>query len=348
MRKFATLRRLFDDRALYCQLVVTRRCNLACGYCNEFDAVSRPVPFATLARRMDHLVDVLGVTIMDFLGGEPLLHPQIAELVAYAKRKGCWTNIITNGLLLSDRLVAALNEAGLDSMCVSIDRVTPTDFTHKALRPLRRKLEALRRGARFQVECNAVLCEETLDEFEALVGELEAMGFAVRCGVRHYAGRVELNARLREKLEWFHSHFRHWRIAPLMDLHRARMRGEAPEWKCTGGYKFLYVDEFGTVKACSQVGLPRPRNVLELTVADLKANDVHKPCERDCGVSCVIQTSLLTAHPVRYAARCLAHLVATRGNGVAYGGLKKAGAGQASRARALSRRAGAGGRGAAG
>ncbi|MGH7505542.1 MAG: radical SAM protein [Longimicrobiales bacterium] len=326
MRKLATLKRLFDDRALYCQLIVTRRCNLACGYCNEFDRVSQPVPFDDLVARMDRLVDVLGVTIMDFLGGEPLMHPRMAELVAYAKAKGCWTNIITNGLLLSERMVAALNEAGLDSMCVSIDRVNPTDFTHKGLRPLRRKLETLRRHAKFQVETNTVLCEETLDEFEELVLALKALGFPVRCGVRHHDGRLELNERLEAKLHWFHEHFRHWRIAPMMDLHQARLRGETPEWKCTGGYKFLYVDEFGTVKACSQVALQRPVDVIAMTPADLRANDVHKPCERDCGVSCVIQTSLLTRTPVRYASRCVQHLVATRGQGAAYGGFRRASA----------------------
>ncbi len=34
------------------QLVVTRRCNLTCGYCNEFDRTSEPVPFDALAERL--------------------------------------------------------------------------------------------------------------------------------------------------------------------------------------------------------------------------------------------------------------------------------------------------------
>lgn len=106
----------------------------------------------------------------------------------------------------------------------------------------------------------------------------------------------------------------------MMDLYRARIEGKEPQWKCTGGYKFLYVDEFGTVKACSQVPLREPKHVLDTTVADLKANDCHKPCEKDCGVSCVIQTSLITANPVGYALRCVSHLLETRGQGVAYGG----------------------------
>lgn len=323
MKKLATLSRLFDDRALYCQLIVTRRCNLACGYCNEYDDHSEPVPYEDLVAWIDHTVDELGVTIMDFLGGEPLLHPRLPDLIAHAKSRGCWTNIITNGLLLGPKVVDALNEAGLDSMAVSIDRINPTGYTHKALRPIRRKLEHLREHARFQVETNTVLCEETLDEFEELVGALKALGFPVRTGVVHDQGRLHMNPRLEEKLDWFNANFRHWRIAPMMDLHRARMRGENPEWKCAGGYKYLYVDEFGIVKACSQVSLREERHVLDMTAADLKANDYHKECEDDCGVSCVIQTSLITSNPAAYAARCLQHVVSTRGQGASLGGIRK-------------------------
>ena len=312
MRKLATLARLFDDRALYCQLIVTRRCNLACGYCNEFDKVSQPVPYDVLVGRIDHLVDELGVTIMDFLGGEPLLHPQIADIVRHARSRGCWTNIITNAFLLSDKRIDELNEAGLDSMCVSIDRVHPTDFTHKGLRPLMKRLRSLKAKARFHVETNTVLCEETMDEFEELVMTLRGLGFSVRCGVRHYEGRLDINGQLREKLEWFHENFRHWRIAPMLDLHRARLAGTQPNWTCTGGYKFLYVDEFGTVKACSQVSLARSQNVTSMKRSDLKTNAVKKGCEGECGVSCVIQTSLITQRPLQYAARCAQHVVTSR------------------------------------
>lgn len=323
MRKLATLKRLVDHKALYCQLIITRRCNLACGYCNEYDHTSKPVPYETLVRYIDHAVDELGVTIMDFLGGEPLLHPRVVDLVRHARARGCWVNIITNGFLLSADLVDRLNDAGLDSMAVSIDRIEPTDYTQKGLRPIRKKLDHLRRGARFQVETNTVLCDETLGGFRALVAELKEMGFPVRASVVHDRGRARPDPRLVAEYEWFQRHFRHYRTAPLMDMMHARARGEAPEWKCTGGYKFLYVDEFGMIRACSQVALPEPRHILDTRAADLKENDRHKPCEAECGVSCVIQTSLLTRNPLGYAARCATHLVSTRGEGAALGGVRK-------------------------
>jgi MoaA/NifB/PqqE/SkfB family radical SAM enzyme len=175
--------------------------------------------------------------------------------------------------------------------------------------PLRKKLRRLREDAKFRVEVNVVLCEETLDEFEAVVEEIKRLGFPVRCGVRHYAGRIELSDALRAKFDWFQENFRHWRIAPMLDLHRARLAGKPANWKCSGGFKYLYVDEFGTVRACSQVHLAERRNIMDMTLAHLKSNDCHKECEKECGVSCVIQTSLGTQKPIRYALRCAQHVI---------------------------------------
>ena len=54
------------------QIVPIRRCNLACTYCNVFDAVSALVSLAEMLRRVDQL-GRLGTTIITISGGEPLL-----------------------------------------------------------------------------------------------------------------------------------------------------------------------------------------------------------------------------------------------------------------------------------
>src|SRR5437773_280848 len=72
---------------LLVQLVVTRRCNLACGYCDEFDASSPPVETALLERRIDHAAG-LGTLVLTLTGGEPLLHPQLDTLIARAVSGG--------------------------------------------------------------------------------------------------------------------------------------------------------------------------------------------------------------------------------------------------------------------
>jgi short-subunit dehydrogenase/MoaA/NifB/PqqE/SkfB family radical SAM enzyme len=65
------------------------------------------------------------VTSIEFTGGgEPLFQPQLTQWVAEAKKAGCETGILTNGLLLSKERAGKLIEAGLDWICVSLDGAT--------------------------------------------------------------------------------------------------------------------------------------------------------------------------------------------------------------------------------
>src|SRR5260370_10711882 len=98
--------------------MVPRRCNLDCGYWPEYDGHSPETPFDTLRERIDALHQ-LGVLNIALLGGEPLLHRRIAEVVAHADRQA-QVSITTNGFLISDRLRQGLNTAGLADNRASI------------------------------------------------------------------------------------------------------------------------------------------------------------------------------------------------------------------------------------
>ncbi len=88
------------DRPLMVNLIVTRRCNLSCGYCVEYDKVSPPVPLATLKARIDKLAE-LRTVIVTLTGGETLLHPDIIELVRYVHDRGMVPALNTNAYLLN-------------------------------------------------------------------------------------------------------------------------------------------------------------------------------------------------------------------------------------------------------
>src|SRR5215472_9862512 len=81
-------------------IVPIRRCNLACTYCNEYDDFSKPVPLAVMLRRVDRLVE-LGTTVITISGGEPLLHPEIDQIIHQIRRGGSVATLITNGYLLT-------------------------------------------------------------------------------------------------------------------------------------------------------------------------------------------------------------------------------------------------------
>src|ERR1700754_940928 len=93
---------------LLAQVVVTRRCNLACGYCNEYDDFSSPVPTRELLARVDHLAKLKTASIT-FTGGEPLLHPDLDKVIAAARAHGMIVTIITNGFKLTRKWIDRFN-----------------------------------------------------------------------------------------------------------------------------------------------------------------------------------------------------------------------------------------------
>lgn len=62
-------------------IIPIRRCNLSCAYCNEYDDYSKPVPTEVMLERIDWLGQ-LGTTIITTSGGEPLLHPDLDQIIA--------------------------------------------------------------------------------------------------------------------------------------------------------------------------------------------------------------------------------------------------------------------------
>jgi len=81
-----------------CNYYLTYRCNATCGFCDIWE---RPSPYVTLENFQQNVRDLkaLGVKVIDFTGGEPLLHRQLDQLLRIAKSHGMITTVTTNGLL---------------------------------------------------------------------------------------------------------------------------------------------------------------------------------------------------------------------------------------------------------
>jgi len=87
------------DHPLLAHIIPTRRCNLACEYCNEYDDFSKPVPTEAMFQRVDKLA-ALGTAVITISGGEPLLHPKLYEIIHRIRKCGMIAGLITNGYLL--------------------------------------------------------------------------------------------------------------------------------------------------------------------------------------------------------------------------------------------------------
>src|SRR3982750_4824014 len=144
------------DHPILAQIIPTRRCNLACTYCNEFDKDSRPVATSEMLQRIDKLGE-LGTSIITFSGGEPTLHPDLDLLIRRVRQRGAIATLITNGYLLTPDRIKRLNHAGLDYLQISIDNVQPDEVSKKSLKVLDRKLQWLAEYADSDVTINSVL-----------------------------------------------------------------------------------------------------------------------------------------------------------------------------------------------
>lgn len=295
------------------QLIVTRRCNLSCGYCTEFDNFSAPVPLATLRERIDHL-HRLRVINISLLGGEPLLHPELPDVVAHGTRAS-QVSITTNGFLVTRDIVERLNDAGLANMEVSVDAVKPdrTAFIQKCLKTIRPKLALLREHARFDVSVNLVLCPQTKDDFAATVHELSDLGFRVSIDLLHDGqGQVAIGGEDYAAL-WRRYYAEAQPFSWIEEEYGARLlAGERPAWHCRAGSRFLYVDEFGAVQFCSaqrgRLGTP----LAEFTERDLAAHGRrHKDCEAGCSMLCHFRASAIDNDPA-LAARSLVKMITRR------------------------------------
>src|SRR5260370_23493386 len=97
-------------------MVIIRRCNLACGYCTEYDNTSSPIAFEILEQRLRKLkgLSTFGISLT---GREPTIHPELPRLVRKCLQlRFLRTGMISNGLLLRPQLIHALNQAGLHGM----------------------------------------------------------------------------------------------------------------------------------------------------------------------------------------------------------------------------------------
>jgi len=287
---------LSTDHPVQAHIVPIRRCNLACGYCNEYDDVSKPVPAAEMLARIDHLAR-LGTTLIVISGGEPLLHSELDDIIVRIRRHGMMAAMITNGYLLTAERIQRLNAAGLEHLQISIDNVNPDDVSMKSLKVLDKKLQVLAEHAEFHVNINSVVGAGVRDPKDALVVANRALelGFTSTVGIIH-DGTGQLRPLDPESLTVFEK-IRGMNKSSYSRLNKFQLniaRGLPNEWRCRAGARYLYICEDGLVHYCSQQRGYPGKPLAEYTVADIRHHyRVEKACAAYCTISCSHQTAYM-------------------------------------------------------
>jgi MoaA/NifB/PqqE/SkfB family radical SAM enzyme len=277
-------------------IIPMRRCNLDCGYCNEYDSVSKPVPLEEMKKRLDILAG-MGTSIITISGGEPLMHPELEEIIAHIRKCGMIAGMITNGFLLSKERIGTLNEAGLEHLQISIDNLVPDEVSKKSLKTLDTRLEWLSEFAVFQVNINSVLGSGVKDPEDALKIAHRAvdLGFTSTVGIIHdHNGQLKpLGPREQEIFEEIMTLGKR-SFSRFNDFQHSVARGKEHDWRCRSGSRYLYICEDGLVHWCSQQrgypGIPLTQYTDEMRHREFFT---AKYCAPMCTVSCVQQVGIL-------------------------------------------------------
>jgi len=277
-------------------VIPMRQCNLACTYCNEFDDVSSPVPLEEMKRRLNTLTD-MGTSIITISGGEPLMHPELDEIIQHIRQRGMIAGMITNGFFLNQERIERLNRAGLEHLQISIDNVMPDEVSKKSLKTLDGKLELLAQHAIFQVNINSVLGSGVKNPEDALKIAHRAveLGFTSTVGIIHdHNGQLRpLGMREQEIFEEIMTLGKR-SFSRFNNFQHNVARGREHSWRCRSGSRYLYICEDGLVHWCSQQrgypAIPLAQYTPEMRQREYFTD---KFCAPRCTVSCVQQVGIL-------------------------------------------------------
>ncbi len=303
---------LSTKRVVLAQIVPMRRCNLSCTYCNEFDKVSNPVPLEEVKKWIDKLAEfrTMNITIS---GGEPMMHPEIYEIISYIRSKNIMAGLITNGYYLTEETIKKLNQAGLQDLQISIDNVEPDKTSAKSLNYYEKKrgtLELLKEFAKFNVNINSVVGSNVEKPEDALIITKRAfeLGFSSTVGIIHdenglikklegkekdiYDEIIKISARNPFQYGWYSKKFQ-----------KKLLKDGESKWRCRSGSRYLYICEHGRVQWCSQQrickkGKPHGETIISDDILDIPLEDysweefnrqflLKKGCDDECTIQCV-------------------------------------------------------------
>lgn len=160
---------------------LTYKCPLHCVYC------SNPVDYARYGEelttqqwlRVIREGRSLGAVQLGFSGGEPLLRDDLEVLIGEARQLGYYTNLITSGVGLTEKRIAAFREAGLDHIQLSFQDSTRelNDFlSHTKTFDLKHKVARLIKQYEYPMVLNVVLHRKNIEHIQQILEMAETFG----------------------------------------------------------------------------------------------------------------------------------------------------------------------------
>ncbi len=332
LRSFA--RGLGRRGPVYALVQITARCNLRCLICRVW-TLERRDPLELSATQLARVAQVLkesGVSVVT-LAGEPLLRPDLPEIVEGFSRLGMAVRIQTNGTLMAPGVMDALLRAGLSGISISlhgldpgiVDEISCQEGTfERVLEGIEEVYRATRDRARFLRVINVVLLRKNYNELERLADFAASRGFRLSIiplhdspirsednqfirrrppdlavGQEDMARLLEITGRLMRRRRRSDHLLNSTRFLSMVPQYIKG--GDAPRWPCLAGTLYLFVDHRGQVSPCHELdpvgSIFDPRVARSIREGDVgfTARETRKKCP-GCLLPCWTELSLSFSH----------------------------------------------------
>lgn len=266
---------------------ITDRCNLTCPHC--YSAAGKKSGSELSHEESRRIIDdmaMLGIQVIGRTGGEPLLRPDLEELVAYAARYGIWSSITTNGILLDKKRALSLTEAGIKSIQISLDGSTP-ERNYRMRRTtddeFGRILDGIRICKRLNIKIYlaTLLGFENLDDAQRMIELGKREGFACMrfCGFlpvgrghrKTVQERLHFNKGLTDILAFIKKAIADDSFTVLFDPGCGPLPPNFEFHQCIAGMETFYIKPNGDVFPCTSLIFPQFRvgNLRDRSLAEI-------------------------------------------------------------------------------
>ena len=267
---------------------ITDACQRACRYCSVHRIAKAPQ--AETERWLSALDDAVnnGVISITYVGGDPLLHKGLPQMIRFAVDRGI-PPFVSTKIFVTERMAATLAEAGLKKLQISIDSDVEDveDYlldSPGATKQLLASIENCRRQG-LEVRTNSVITPYNVRGFPAMVRRLQDMGVArigtSACGYSLFADEIDQLLLHEEDGRWLEEQvdaLKREGIPVTFSFASAeeRRKNFAKRTFCTAGAWGLIVHADGSVVTCDDLPAVDPfvvGNIFETPMMDIWRGD---------------------------------------------------------------------------
>ncbi len=283
------------------------KCNLDCHYCWAFDNSVKGMSEETAKRSIDWLHSTT-CRVLAFMGGEPLLRPQLVHKISYyAAKKGFWIYMPTNARLLRPDVIDRLADAGVAIFNFAVDVVDEKPGLAKALTPVRKYFDYLLRKQYkygYAVFFNINICRNNHEDVKQLTEIARDHGIATDYHInespmieqnhfKHYDANdtfihPEDWPKVDELVDWLieknKSGYKMVNSVKRLQDMKEFLRGKVEPWNCRAGQNSIIIRVDGTLAPCFPMySATHDWGVIENHKFDVsQLDEMKKSCQTHC------------------------------------------------------------------